>query len=137
MKMNIRLVRTFHDAFIGILLHRDRANCLLLSELGGYIVGFLHAPSGTKRLSNLFRSEKWTEKAIETVRLKHTKEQVSNWHKEGRRVLGFIDGSHLEKPESWFSDGLCAVYRSKAQRLTIIGGLSLIPMLGIMKWWTT
>ena len=107
-----------------------------MSELGGYIVGFLHAPSGTKRLSNLFRSEKWTEKAIEEVRLKHTKEQVSNWYKEGRRVLGFID-DRLEKPESWFSDGLCAVYSSKAQRLTMIGGLSLIPMLGIMKWWTT
>ena len=161
MQMDIRLVRTFHDAFVGILLHRDRANCLLLSELGGYISGFLHASSGTKRLSNLFRSEKWTEKAIEEVRVKRTKEQVSNWHKEGRRVLGFIDDSRLEKPESWFSEGLCAVYSSKAQRLTrikpgyyrppikricvpgyewtalMIGGLSLIPMLGIMKWWTT
>ena len=64
MQMDIRLVRTFHDAFVGILLHRDRANCLLLSELGGYILGFLHASSGTKRLSNLFRSEKWTEKDL-------------------------------------------------------------------------
>jgi hypothetical protein len=159
--MDVRLVRTFHDAFVGILSHRDRANCLLLSELGGYIAGFLKATSGTKRLSNLFRSERWTEKDIEEVRLKRTKEQVSIWQKEGRRVLGFIDDSRLEKPESWFSEGLCAVYSSKAQRLTrikrgyyrppikricvpgyewtalMIGGLSLIPMLGIMKWWTT
>ena len=161
MKMDVRLLRTFHDAFVGILAHRDRANCLLLSELGGYIAGFLHAPSGTKRLSNLFRSDKWSEKDVEAVRLKRTKEQVSLWHKEGRRVLGFIDDSRIEKPESWFCEGLCAVYSSKAQRLTrikpgyyrppikricvpgyewtalMIGGLSLIPMLGIMKWWTT
>lgn len=160
-KMDVRLVRTFHDAFVGILAHRDRANCLLLSELGGYIAGFLHAPSGTKRLSNLFRSERWTEKDIEEVRLKRTKEQVNIWHKSAHHVLGFIDDSRIEKPESWFSEGLCAVYSSKAQRLIrikpgyyrppikricvpgyewtalMIGGLSLIPMLGIMKWWTT
>jgi hypothetical protein len=80
--------------------------------------------------------------------------------KEGRRVLGFIDDSRIEKPESWFSEGLCAVYSSKAHRLIrikhgyyrppikrvcvpcfewtalMIGGLSLIPILGFMKWWT-
>jgi hypothetical protein len=68
-KMDVRLVRTFHDAFVGILAHRDKANCLLLSELDGYIAGFLHAASGTKPLSNLFRCKKWNEKDIEKIHL--------------------------------------------------------------------
>lgn len=159
-KMDVRLVRTFHDAFVGILAHRDKSNCLLLSELGGYIAGFLHAASGTKRLSNLFRCEKWSEKDIEKIHLERVQAQVGTWQKEGRRVLGFIDDSRIEKPESWFSEGLCAVYSTKAQRLMrikpgyyrppikrvcvpgfewtalMIGGLSLIPILGIMTWWT-
>lgn len=82
------------------------------------------------------------------------------WQKSGHRLLGFIDDSSVEKPESWLSEGLCAVHSSKAHRLTrikkgyyhppisrvcvpgfewtalILGGLSLAPMLGMMKWWT-
>jgi Transposase DDE domain len=160
MQMDVRLVRTFFDAFIGIIVHRDKDKGLLLSELGGYIAGFLKAVSGSKRLSNLFRSEKWTHKDIEKQHLAQAKGQVEKWTKEGRRLLGFIDDSQVEKPESWFSEGLCAVYSSKAQRLTrikkgyyrppisrvcvpgfewtalMIGGLSLTPMVGLMTWWT-
>ena len=36
------------------------------------------------------------------------------------RVLGLIDDSTIEKPESWFSEGLGAVYSSKSARLTKI-----------------
>jgi hypothetical protein len=160
LQMDVRLVRTFFDAFIGILTHRDKDKGLLLSELGGYIAGFLKATSGTKRLSNLFRSEKWSHKDIEKLHLEQAKNQVEKWRAEGRRLLGFIDDSQIEKPESWFAEGLCAVYSSKAQRLTrikkgyyrppisrvcvpgfewtalMIGGLSLTPMVGIMTWWT-
>lgn len=53
-----RLVRTFYNLFIAILILRDRSKGLLLSELGGYICGFSKAPAGTKRISNLLRSKK-------------------------------------------------------------------------------
>lgn len=159
-QMDVRLVRTFHDAFVGILVNRNNSKGLILSELGGYIAGLLNAVSGTKRLGNLFRSERWCSTDIEKVRLSSAQNQVAAWSGEGRRVLGFIDDSTLEKPESWFSEGLCAVYSSKAQRLTrikkgyyhppvsrlcvpgfewtalMIGGLRLVPMVGLMTWWT-
>src|SRR5829696_4033750 len=60
-----RLVRTF-AALISILLQqRYRATGLLLSELGGYLTGFEHAPAGTKRLSNLLRSKRWRSVLVE------------------------------------------------------------------------
>lgn len=160
-KMDVRLVRTFSDAFMAILIHRNVNKALILSELGAYITGFKKAVSGTKRLSNLLRSDSWSQSDIEKVQLESSKNQVLSWQKEGRRVLGLIDDSTVEKPESWFSEGLCAVYSSKSARLTrikkgyyrppisricvpgyewsalMIGGLALIPTLGLMKWWTT
>ena len=54
-----RLVRTFYDLFITITMFRNRVMGLIISELGGYICGFDHAPAGTKRISNLLRSKKW------------------------------------------------------------------------------
>jgi hypothetical protein len=76
LQMDVRLVRTFYDAFIGIIAHRNKDKGLLLSELGGYITGFLKAASGTKRLSNLFRSDKWSHKDIEQQHLAQAKSQV-------------------------------------------------------------
>jgi hypothetical protein len=67
MQMDVRLVRTFADCFHAILAHRNKDKGLILSELGGYITDFLFAPSGTKRLSNLFRSPKWSAQDIEDV----------------------------------------------------------------------
>jgi hypothetical protein len=158
--MDRRLVATFSDAFMGILAHRNKDKCLVLSELGGFIAGFIHAASGTKRLSNLFLSSRWGADTLEKIHLERASAQVQNWTQEGHRVLGFLDDSTVEKPESWFSEGLCAVYSSKAARLTrikrgyykqpkgricvpgfewtglMLGGLRLIPMLGLMKFWT-
>jgi len=72
-----RLVRTFFDLLITILLFRDRAMGLLLSELGGYICGPSHAPAGTKRISNLLRSKKWTSKLIDDFLFKRTIDRTS------------------------------------------------------------
>ena len=52
-----RLVRTFHNLFISILIFRHSKMGLLLSELGAYICGPSKAPAGTKRISNLLRSK--------------------------------------------------------------------------------
>ncbi|GAB3179726.1 hypothetical protein [Telluribacter humicola] len=46
-----RLVSTF-IAFLGcILCHRHNSMSLLLSELGGKLLGEAHAPAGTKRMA--------------------------------------------------------------------------------------
>ena len=54
-----RLVRTFLATIQVIITFRDRANGLLLSELGSYLAAPGQAPAGTKRLSNLLHSCKW------------------------------------------------------------------------------
>jgi hypothetical protein len=41
-----RLVRTFYDLIVAILLHRHNSMGLLLSELGGYICGLHMLPLG-------------------------------------------------------------------------------------------
>ena len=48
-----RLVRTFLATIQVIITFRDRANGLLLSELGGYLETPDKAPAGTKRPSRL------------------------------------------------------------------------------------
>ena len=63
-QIDLRLVRTFFDLFLAILINRNPSMGLLLSELGGYICGFAHAPAGTKRISNLLRSKKWLASLI-------------------------------------------------------------------------
>ena len=55
-----RLVRTFLLTLQAILMLRHTRYGLLLSELGAYVLNADQAPAGTKRLSNLSRSPKWT-----------------------------------------------------------------------------
>jgi hypothetical protein len=57
--LDARLVRTLVHTIAALLQWRNRAQGLLLSELGGYVLSPAHAPAGTKRLSNLLRSTKW------------------------------------------------------------------------------
>jgi hypothetical protein len=40
-----RLVQTFFDVFVSIIIHRNKDKGLLLSELGQFICGILHAPA--------------------------------------------------------------------------------------------
>ena len=60
-----RLVRTFLATLQAIVQFRDRAHGLLLSELRAHITSPECAPAGTKRLSNLLRSKKWSYQLIE------------------------------------------------------------------------
>jgi hypothetical protein len=59
-----RLVRTLVQCCVAIIRFRNTQQGLLLSELGSYMQGYSglspHAPAGTKRLSNLLRSLKWS-----------------------------------------------------------------------------
>lgn len=52
-QLDKRLVRTFLGLLQVIVLLRHTRYGLLLSELGGYLLGVAYAPAGTKRISNL------------------------------------------------------------------------------------
>src|SRR5258708_33816224 len=55
-RLDKRLVRTFLPSVAVILTFRDRANGLLLSELGGYLLSPDQAPPGTNPPTNLLHS---------------------------------------------------------------------------------
>lgn len=160
-RIDKRLVVTFADVFISILRFRNRAFGLVLSELGGYVAHATQAPAGTKRISNLLRCKKWTHDVVETHLLDEGVKRAGELRAKGKQVLFLWDDSMLEKPESWFSEGLCPVGSSKAKRLTrikpgyyrppakrvcvpgfewssvLMTSLGTIPALVMMRWWTT
>lgn len=115
-----RLVRTLLKTVACILEFRQRATGLLLSELGAYILSPAQAAAGTKRLSNLLRSPKWTHHLIEQFLWQQADTRVQELLEQGEESLFIWDESVLEKPESLKAEGLCAVRSSKAKRLTRI-----------------
>lgn len=157
-----RLVRTFLQTVQAILQFRHRAHGLLLSELGAYLLSPAQAPAGTKRLSNLLHSPKWSATLIERFLWDQADTRLNALAEAGAEALVIWDESVLEKPESIAAEGLCAVRSTKAARLKRIkpgyfnppGGrpicvpglhwLALLllgdkgpPTLALMRWWTT
>ena len=159
-----RLVRTFLATIQVIITFRDRANGLLLSELGGYLATPDKAPAGTKRLSNLLHSGKWGAWLIARFLWQRASQQLEEWTQAGEEGLVIWDESVWEKPESQQAEGLCAVRSSKAKRLThykkgyyspppkpiFVPGLQWIglllvgrreqqgpPVLAAMRWWSS
>jgi hypothetical protein len=59
-RLDRRLVRTFLGLVIAIITRRHRNQGLLLSELGGYLLPPAQAQAGTKRLSRLLLSRRWS-----------------------------------------------------------------------------
>ena len=55
-----RVVANLLQLIFVILRHRHTTARLLLSELGGHLLSPAQAPAGTKRLSRLLHSERWT-----------------------------------------------------------------------------
>lgn len=98
-RLDKRLVTTFEELFRAILLFRNAKMGLLLSELGGYVAGFAHAPAGTKRISNLLRSPNWQADLIDTVFFERAQQRVSQLLQSKIRPLCLWDDSRLEKPE--------------------------------------
>jgi hypothetical protein len=161
MYLDKRLVRTFLKALEAIITFRHSAYGLLLSELGGYIMSAEHAPAGTKRLSNLLRSNKWTARLIEDFLWGKASERVEQAEGQQENVYIGWDESVVEKAESIALEGLCAVRSTKAVRLKRIkpgffnppGGRpvfvpgmqwiavlvlvsNLPPVVAAMQWWT-
>lgn len=157
-----RLVETFLGLVIVLITHRHRNHGLLLSELGGYLLPPEHAPAGTKRLSNLLRSTKWSIGMISQFLWRQADQRVAELRQTGECVLAIWDESVLEKPESQHLEGLCAVRSTKAVRLkrikpgffnppggrpifvpgynwlqVLICGMQGPPSLAHLRFWTT
>lgn len=109
-----RLIRTLVQAIEAILTFRDRINGLLLSELGSYLDP-LGKGGGTKRLSRLLHSAKWTAAIIEHFLWWRASQQVQQWESQGEEGLLIWDSSVWEKPESLKSEGLGPVQYSQGQ----------------------
>lgn len=161
-RLDKRLVRTFLLTLSAILMFRHNRNGLLLSELGGYILTPQQAPAGTKRLSNLLRSSRWSAWMIGRFLWQGASQLIEAQAGLGQRALVLWDESVIEKPESIALEGLCAVRSSRARRLKrikpgyynppggppicvpgmhwmtlLVVGMTGYPRLAAMKWWTT
>lgn len=159
--LDCRLVRTFAASIEAIIRWRNRAHGLLLSELGGYLLSPDHAPAGTKRLSNLLRSSKWSAALIAQFLWQQADARLTLLEAGDANVLAVWDESVLEKPESIAIEGLGPVRSSKAHRLTrikpgffqpparpifvpgmqwigvLVLGMTGAPTVAAMRWWTS
>jgi hypothetical protein len=159
-RIDKRLIRTLLETVMALLMVRDRAKTLVLSELGAFLARPSHAPAGTKRLSNLLRSPRWDASLIEGFLWQQASAQVETLEQEGQTPLVLWDESMLEKPESLKLEGLGSVRSSKGARLThikpgfyqppkgtifvpgmqwlclVVVGLTPPPVLAAMQWWT-
>ncbi len=161
-KLDRRLVQTFLGLVMAIVMHRHRNQGLLLSELGGYLLGAEHCRAGTKRISNLVHNPKWEGEMIEDFLWQAGTQRVEELWEQGERPLVIWDESVLEKPESLQAERLCAVRSTKAVRLKrikpgffnppggrpvfvpgfhwlkiLILGQKGAPRLAHLGWWTT
>src|SRR5262245_47060110 len=115
-----RLVVTFVETIQALLVWRHRNLGLLLSELGSHLAAPGHAPAGTKRLSNLLRSNNWQASLLADYLWNQAVQQVAALLAASQEVLLIWDESVLEKAESDHNPDLCSVRSSKARRLTRI-----------------
>ena len=116
-ELDRQLVQTFLALVLGVVMHRHRNQGLLLSELGGILLEPEHAPAGTKRISNLLHSTKWSAQLIEDFLWEQADRRVAELAGEGKPILIIWDESVIEKSESIKLEGLCSVRSSKARRL--------------------
>jgi hypothetical protein len=118
-QLDRRLVRTLANLVPVLLGRRDRANALLLSELGDALGGEGHGPAGTKRVANLLHSDHWRARDVGAFlrgRAKDVAVAEAARVPEGRALL-ILDGSVQEKPESARLEGLAPVVSAKGRRL--------------------
>lgn len=160
-QLDRRLVRTFFLALAAMVRLRHNRSGLLLSELGAHILSPDKAPAGTKRLSNLLRSPKWSHTLLERFLWYRADLALGDLQGAGETPLALWDESVLEKSESIALEGLGPVRSSKAARLKrikpgyynppggppvfvpglqwiaiMVAGFSGAPTLAAMRWWT-
>ena len=104
-QIDLRLVRTLFLALVAIVRLRHSRSGLLLSELGAHILSPAQAPAGTKRLSNLLRSPKWSHTLLEKFLWHRADQYLTRLEQQGRTALAIWEESVLEKPESIALEG--------------------------------
>jgi hypothetical protein len=157
-----RIVKTFLDLVMVILMHRNRNTGLLLSELGDHLLGGERGPAGVKRIASLLHSVKWESKLILDYLWKKADHRVKELGQQKENGYVIWDESVLEKSESLKAEGLCAVRSTKAARLKrikpgyfnpptdqpvfvpginwlqlLVTGLKGTLVLAHLCWWTT
>lgn len=112
-----RLVQTVLDLVLVIVMHRHRNSGLVLSELGGQLLGANRAPAGVKRIANVVHSVRWSGHQVEQFLWRQAADAVQTLRQAQQAAYVIWDESVLEKPESLKAERLCAVRSSKAARL--------------------
>ena len=77
------LVRTFFLALAAIVRLRHSRSGPLLSELGAHILSPAQATAGTRRLSNLLRSAKWSHTLLERFLRHRAEQQLAQLEEQG------------------------------------------------------
>ena len=77
-----RLVRTFLQMVQVIITFRDRANGLLLSELGAVLLSPDRTPAGVKRISRLLHSPKWAASLISHFLFQQAEQRLVRRHRD-------------------------------------------------------
>jgi len=156
-----RLVQTLLDLVQVIVTHRHRQHGLVLSELGGALLGAKRAPAGTKRIDRLLKSPRWQASILLDFLWERGDEAVQRLIHPQDDIYVIWDESVIEKPESLKADRLGPVRSSKARRLLRIKpgyympprGPAFVPgwnwlqvlvagprgpaTLAHLRWWTT
>jgi hypothetical protein len=160
--MDRRLVKTFFDLLVVIIILRHRNQGLLLTELGGQLLGMDQAPAGAKRISNLLHSQDWGVKLLEDWMWAQGDQKIEECQHPQDDTYAIWDESEIEKPESLKAERLCAVRSVKARRLkrikpgyynpprgkpifvpgfhwfeVVVTGIKGAPCLAHFHWWTT
>jgi hypothetical protein len=156
-----RLVQTLLDLMQVIVIHRHRQHGLLLSELGGHLLGPAQAPAGTKRIDRLLKSQRWQAATLIDYLWEKGDEALQRLIHPQDDIYVIWDESVIEKPESLKAERLGPVRSSKARRLLRIKpgfytpprGPAFVPgwnwlqvlvagprgpaTLAHLRWWTT
>lgn len=161
-KVDRRLVKTLLDLVLVILMHRNRNQGLLLSELGDHLLGGARGPAGVKRIASLLHSTRWQSTEILKYLWARADERVKELRVQQEASYVIWDESVLEKSESLKAERLCAVRSTKAACLKrikpgyfnppsgrpifvpgynwlqlLVTGLQGAPVLAHLCWWTT
>jgi len=116
-QLDRRLVQTLLDLLQVIVMHRHRQHGLLLTELGGHLLGPAQAPAGTKRSDRLLKSSRWQAAALIDFLWEKGDEALQRLMHPQDDIYVIWDESVLEKPESLKAERLGPVRSSKARRL--------------------
>jgi hypothetical protein len=112
-----RLVQTLLGLVLAIVRYRHPTHGLLLSELGGYLLSPTHAPAGTKRLSRLLHSARWSARSLAQFFWHQADQHIQTLQAQADWSLVIWDESVLEKAESLTLEGLGPVRSPRAARL--------------------